>query len=104
MLAVTGAQRISVAPELPTIAEMGFPGFEVSGWYGILAPAATPTATLSRLSIAIEKVMKMPEVIDALAASGNIASFSGSSHFGTEFIRDAEKYRIEVARLGLKAE
>ena len=48
-LATTGDKRAPAAPELPTVAEMGFPGYEVSVWYGLLAPAGTPAATINRL-------------------------------------------------------
>jgi tripartite-type tricarboxylate transporter receptor subunit TctC len=49
-LAVTSAKRSVLAPELPTVAESGLPGFEVTGWYGLAAPAATPPAVIAKLN------------------------------------------------------
>jgi tripartite-type tricarboxylate transporter receptor subunit TctC len=60
-LAVTSAQRSPVAPELPTIAESGFPGFDAIGWHGILAPAGTPPAIVAKLHAEIVKALNDPE-------------------------------------------
>src|SRR3954464_3971320 len=69
-LATTGEKRAPAAPELPTIAEAGFPGYEVSVWYGLLAPAGTPQATVNRLNSEIVKVVQLPEVRERWAALG----------------------------------
>lgn len=65
-LAITSARRSSVAPELPTVAETGFPGYEVIGWFGWLAPARTPNAIVARLNAEIVKVLRAPEVRERL--------------------------------------
>lgn len=65
-LAITSAQRSPVAPELPTVAESGYPGFEVIGWFGWLAPAGTPKAIVGRLNQEIVKALALPEVKDRL--------------------------------------
>ena len=65
-LAITSAQRSPVAPELPTVAESGYPGFEVIGWFGWLAPAATPKPIVDRLNREIVKALAVPEVKDRL--------------------------------------
>lgn len=56
-LAITSAKRLPVAPEIPTVAESGFPGFEALGWYGLVVPKATPAALVARLEAAINKVL-----------------------------------------------
>jgi tripartite-type tricarboxylate transporter receptor subunit TctC len=61
-LAVTSAKRSGMAPELPTVAESGLPGFDVTPWYGIFAPAGTPAAVVERLSKEIKVVLDMPDV------------------------------------------
>lgn len=61
-LGVAGAQRSQVLPEVPTIAESGLPGFEVSAWYGLLAPAGTPRVIVERLNAEMMRVLKLPEV------------------------------------------
>lgn len=73
-LAVTSAQRSPLAPEIPTVAESGVPGFEVLGWYGVVAPAGTPRAIVDRLNSAIAAGMKKPEVQEKLKGSFIIAS------------------------------
>jgi tripartite-type tricarboxylate transporter receptor subunit TctC len=61
-LAVTTAQRVAQLPDVPTVQESGFPGFEVSSWQGVCAPAATPAAVLDKLNTDINGVLRIPEV------------------------------------------
>ena len=61
-LGMAGAQRSQVMPEVPTIAESGLPGFEVSAWYGLLAPAATPRAIVDRVNGEALRILKLPDV------------------------------------------
>jgi tripartite-type tricarboxylate transporter receptor subunit TctC len=61
-LAVTTATRVSQAPSIPTMQESGFPGYEVSSWYGVCAPAATPAALLDKLNSDINSVLRIPEL------------------------------------------
>ena len=61
-LAVTTATRVSQAPSIPTMQESGFPGFDVSSWYGVCAPAATPTAVLDKLNNDMNAVLRQPEL------------------------------------------
>lgn len=67
-LAITSAKRSPVAPELPTVAESGFPGFEVIGWFGWFAPAKTPPAIVETLNRNIVAVLRSPEVRERLLA------------------------------------
>ncbi|MEO5701308.1 MAG: tripartite tricarboxylate transporter substrate binding protein [Casimicrobiaceae bacterium] len=69
-LAVASAKRIAAAPELPTVAESGLPGFEVVSWYGIVAPAATPPEIVARLQSAIATALHEPEVREKLVGLG----------------------------------
>jgi tripartite-type tricarboxylate transporter receptor subunit TctC len=69
-IAVTSAKRSSFMPELPTVAESGLPGFEVVGWYGVLAPAGTPAAIVNRLHAEIIKILAQPEIRDRIAGEG----------------------------------
>ena len=70
VLGVTTANRSKVAPELPTIAESGLPGYEVTQWYGLQAPAGTPKEVLARLNAEVRKVLSMPDIIERLTAQG----------------------------------
>lgn len=65
-LGITTAKRSAAAPELPTVAEAGLPGFEVIGWFGWLAPAATPRPIVNRLHAELVSALKLPEVRDRL--------------------------------------
>ena len=69
-IAITTLRRSSVAPELPTIAESGYPGFESGTWYGLMAPARTPRDIVARLNGAVVRAVQMPDVRDKLAAQG----------------------------------
>lgn len=69
-LAVTSAKRSSAAPDLPTIAESGVPGYDISTWYGLWAPAATPPAIVARLSSEVQQVLKSPDIQQQLLSRG----------------------------------
>jgi tripartite-type tricarboxylate transporter receptor subunit TctC len=69
-LAITSAKRSALMPDLPTFAEAGLKGYEVTGWYGVLAPAGTPRDIINRLHAEITKALSRDDVIQALAASG----------------------------------
>ena len=69
-LAITSAQRSALAPELPTVSELGFPGFEVVGWFGWLAPANTPPEIVNRLNSEIVRILKLPEMRERLLGLG----------------------------------
>ena len=69
-LAVTSGKRSSRLPEVPTVAEQGVPGFESVAWWGVIAPAATPPAIISRLNDELVKALKTPEVAEKLSAQG----------------------------------
>jgi tripartite-type tricarboxylate transporter receptor subunit TctC len=69
-LAVTGLKRTSVAPEIPTAAESGLPGYVVDGWFAALAPAKTPARVVERLQTEFSAVYKMPDVAERLTAMG----------------------------------
>ncbi len=69
-LAVTGLKRTSVAPEIPTAAESGLPGYVVDGWFAALAPAKTPPRIVERLQSEFSAVYKMPDVAERLTAMG----------------------------------
>ena len=69
-LAVTSAKRSSSLPDVPTIAESGYKGFDVSTWYGVLAPAGTPANVVATLNTAVNKLLEKPEVKAAIHAQG----------------------------------
>jgi putative tricarboxylic transport membrane protein len=68
--AATTTKRLAVLPELPTAAESGLPGFEITVWFGMWAPKGTPKPVIDTLSVALQEALKSPEVKDRLAAAG----------------------------------
>lgn len=70
ILAVTGEQRTSTAPDIPTVAELGVKGYAADAWIGMFAPAGTPVAMVNRLNAEVAEVLKQPDVRSALAAAG----------------------------------
>ncbi len=91
--AVTGARRTSFAPELPTVAESGYPGFNVDGWFGLLGPSHTPKEVVAKLNAEINKALARQDVKDKLAAQG-YEPLGGTPERFAELIRD------ETARFG----
>lgn len=69
-LAVTSAKRSAKLPDVPTVAEQGVPGFESVAWWGVVAPAGTPSAIIARLNEELVKALKTPEVAEKLSAQG----------------------------------
>ena len=69
-LAVTTAKRFPLLPDLPTIAESGYPGFEALAWNGVMVPAATPKPVIARLNAEMNAILKQPDVIEKMQASG----------------------------------
>jgi tripartite-type tricarboxylate transporter receptor subunit TctC len=69
-LAISSARRFSRLPNIPTFAEAGLPGFESTGWFGIVAPAGTPSDVVARLNAAFVTVLKDPDVVERIRALG----------------------------------
>jgi tripartite-type tricarboxylate transporter receptor subunit TctC len=85
-LAVTSGKRLSYLPDVPTMREAGLPGYEVTGWYGLVAPVATPREIVARLHGESVKALRQKDMIDKLAAQGSDAVGNSSAEF-TAFIR-----------------
>jgi tripartite-type tricarboxylate transporter receptor subunit TctC len=84
-LAVTTSKRAADLPDVPTLAELGFAGFEAPAWWAVLAPARTPPEILARMNEALNKVMRAPEVAKRLDAQG-IDVVGGSAETARAFI------------------
>jgi tripartite-type tricarboxylate transporter receptor subunit TctC len=91
-LAVLSAKRSVLMPEVPTIAESGFPGFEASVWYGLMAPAATPKPVLAILSAATLRAAASPEVKERLAAAGGEVTPTDAAGFAKHLHAERERY------------
>lgn len=102
-IAVTSTKRSAAAPELPTIAET-VPGYEASGWYAALAPAATPRELITRLNNDMNRVMKMPDVTQRLAGDGVEAVGTTAEQFGAYLRSEITKWGKVVQTSGAKAD
>jgi tripartite-type tricarboxylate transporter receptor subunit TctC len=103
-LAVTGPTRASVAPEVPTFVESGYPEFVMLNWYGILAPAGTPRAAIARLNGSIVAGLKTAEVQGRLAGAGVDAAPSTPEELEAWVRNDIAHYRRMIALTGAKPE
>lgn len=103
-LAVTTRKRSPAAPELPTMQEAGVAGYEVAGWYGVLAPARTPRAIIDKLNAQIVRILHSPDVQNRLAADGSEAVGSTPEQFGAHIKAEIAKWRKVIQDAGIKAE
>lgn len=103
-LAVTSAKRSAVLPDLPTIAESGVRGFDLSGWYGFLAPAGTPREVVSRLNGEIIKIARTPAMKERYATLGLDPFESTPEQFGAFIKSEIAKWGEIVRRSGTKLE
>ena len=103
-LAVTTAQRSSAAPQIPTIAEAGFAGYDALAWYGILAPAATPPDVIARLNAEIAKALAAPDLRQRMANIG-VDPAPGTPDELQRLIRDETELWTKVIKAaGIKAD
>ena len=101
-LAVTGPKRASIAPEIPTVAESGLPGYEVTGWFGLLAPAKTPPAVIERLNAEINRVL--PGLRDRYAELGSELVGGTPREFSAFIQTELAKWAKVVKASGAKAD
>ena len=103
-LVVTSTKRSPALPDVPTIAESGFPGFEAVGWLGILVPNGTPPAVIARLNVEFGKVMGNADVQKALIAQGVEPTTSTPEAFGAMIRSETAKWQKVVRDAGIKPE
>jgi len=101
-LAVTSAKRFPLLPDLPTIAESGYPGFESLAWNGVLVPAATPKAIVNRLNAEINAVLKDPDVVQKMNASGFALIGGTPEEFGILIKAESDKWAPVIKKAGVK--
>ncbi|MEP6678463.1 MAG: tripartite tricarboxylate transporter substrate-binding protein, partial [Betaproteobacteria bacterium] len=101
-LAVTTARRSALAPDLPTMAEAGVPGFDISTWYGILAPAGTPPAVIAKWNADLVKVLDSPDLRERMAAQGAEATPTTPAEFSAFIASELAKYARIVKASGAK--
>jgi len=103
-LAVTSAKRTPAAPEFPTVAESGLPGYEAVSWYGVLAPAGTPRDIVTRLNTEVVRALKLPEVRQLMLAQGAEPVSESPEQFAALIKSDIAKWGDVVRKSGAKAD
>ncbi|HZN85599.1 MAG TPA: tripartite tricarboxylate transporter substrate binding protein [Burkholderiales bacterium] len=102
-LAVTSAKRIGAAPQVPTVAEAGLPGYDATGWFGVVMPAGTPATVIGRMNAELVAALKRADIRDRVIAAGAEPSPSTPAEFGelirTEIDKWAEVVKLSGARV-----
>ena len=101
-IATGSSQRLPQLPEVGTVAEQGFPGFEMTQWYGLLAPAGMAPAAIDRLAAAAAKAMKEPAVLERLASDAASPVGSTPAEFAAFIDREQRRWKLVVARAKIK--
>jgi tripartite-type tricarboxylate transporter receptor subunit TctC len=101
-LAVSSAERVAVAPGVATIAESGFPGFDVNPWWGILAPVRTDTAVVRRINADVNELLQEKDLIDFLATQGAEPFATSPEQFLAILKSDVEKWAKVIKAADVK--
>ena len=103
-LAVTSLTRSAVAPDLPTLNELGLTGFDVTSWYGLLVPKKTPDAVVARRQAAAQKVVQMPDVKDVMARQGLEMVINTPAEFATLIKTETRTWAELIGKFNITAE
>jgi tripartite-type tricarboxylate transporter receptor subunit TctC len=103
-LAVSTPKRSDMLPDVPTVAEAALPGFEMLSWFGLLAPAGTPPAVVTRINADTAKVLALPDVKAALLAQGLEVISGTPEQFGNYIKTEIAKITRLAKATGIKAE
>ena len=103
-LGVTGAKRSRLLPDLPTVAEAALPGYDASGWYGLVVPAATPKDVVARLNAEAVRVLRLPDVSERLSGQGAEPVGNSAAEFGAFMRTEIDKWAKLVQSARMKPE
>lgn len=103
-LAIATPQRSTLAPEMPTLGEAGLPGFTSDSWFGIAAPAKTPTAAVRKMQAQVADILRRPDVKSRLHTAGVEPSGNTPEQFGTFLQEQMAKYAAIIKAAGIKPE
>ena len=103
VVAVGSSKRLAILPDVPTVAEQGYPGFETAQWYGLNAPAKTPAAVIRRLAQEAAKAAKQPAVVDRLAPDSAEPVGSTPEEYAAYIAAEQKRWSEVVRKAGIKA-
>ena len=101
-LGVTTPQRSPIAPDIPAIAEAGLKGYDMTNWYGLLVPAATPREIIMKLSAEVARILKLPDLTARLADDGMTVVASSPEQFAAFLTRETDKFTRVIETAGIK--
>lgn len=104
LLAVLSEKRLKDFPDVPTLAEAGYPEAQLTSWFGVLMPAKTPREIVTRVGDEIDKAVKSPEMIERLDKSGGLAAYLGPADFEALMRREVPIWARVVKQAGIKAQ
>jgi tripartite-type tricarboxylate transporter receptor subunit TctC len=103
-LAVTSTKRSPFAPQLPTTAEAGYPGFQIDFWWGLVAPARVPANIIKKLNIELNEILAQPDMREALAKEGAVPVATSSEEFGKMIAADVARWNRLVKERNIQTE
>jgi tripartite-type tricarboxylate transporter receptor subunit TctC len=101
-LAVSGSRRVGALPEVPTVAESGYPNFDVAPWYGIWAPAGTPADIVHKLNEEINTILSMPDLVDRMSSMGAELMGGSIESFAAFHQKEFERWTAFIKATGAK--
>ncbi len=101
-IAVTSARRMPTFPNIPTVAESGYPGYEAGTWSGLVAPAGTPRAIVERLNAEVARALQRKDILDRLAADGSEAMGGSPQRFAEHIRAEHAKWGAVIREAGIK--
>lgn len=101
-IGITGAQRSAAAPDIPTVAEQGLPGYDVAGWFAAVGPARLPASEVKRIRDAIAAAYEMPEVKAAMARQGNDIRVTSPEEAAAFFRAEVDRYSKLARKAGMQ--
>jgi len=103
-IATGSAQRLAALPDVPTVAEQGWPGFEMTQWYGLLAPATLPAAAADKLAVAAARAVREPAALERLNGDAALAVGSTPAEFAAFIAKERERWKPVIARAKVKSD
>jgi tripartite-type tricarboxylate transporter receptor subunit TctC len=103
-LAVTSDKRLPSLPDVPTMAELGFPSVTVSNWLGVVAPKGTPPAVIRKVNEAYNKALAAPEMREKIAGPGNVVGGGSAEEFGAFIAGESKRWAALIKAKGIKLE
>jgi len=103
-LAVTSAKRVSLMPDVPTVAESGLPGYEIVGWFGLFAPTGTPKPVIDKLNKELNDVLRLPDTQKRFASQGLVPGGGTPEELGKFLRAEIAKWGALIKEIGLEAQ